>query len=586
MQRQVPYGVSDFRKVAMGDYYFVDKTRYIRELEKFVTPVFLRSRRFGKSLWCSILECYYDINYAGEFEALFGKTEIGRNPTPAHNSRLVVRLDFSTVEVSADYQTLKDNFNRTVGRQIDSAIAAHPCLAQAPQIVREGSANDRLDGVLAAIRDNGLPHAHIVIDEYDNFTNMLITSRCDDLYTEVTTGDSFLRTFFKTIKSGVGMGTVDHVFITGVLPVTIDDLTSGYNIAQVITFGTPTLHMMGFTQEEVVRYVDEIFEDHPELDPGLKSTVLEDLRTHYDGYQLLPQSAEHVYNSTIANFYLSNLIVERAIPEEKFDPNVNTDVNWIKRLARGSENAKALVDKLLVGEGIPLTRSSLATTFSREKLFDEVLFAVTLYYLGLVTFTSSVTAGIPNLTIRNLFTTYFNDLWDVKRLFVDGNAAVYGDFIKDYDWRRLFEGFEAQYLRLLPAQAYDKANENFFRSAFYLVFHSLLQMDYEIRIEDGLRTGRTDLTAVGRPTGGDPKSAVVVEFKYYSGADIKRKFAKAKKLKNGMPQLARAPRDAVAQLNRYADELMAKHPGKTLRKYVVVYFSTKGYRLFQVRSRA
>ncbi len=582
MQKRIPYGVANYREIASEAYYFVDKTRYIRELERFKTPVFLRSRRFGKSLWCSILEHYYDVRFADAFETLFGKTDIGRNPTERRNSCIVVRMSFSSVEVSPRYDELMANFNRTVGGYLDSAIVAHDCLKNAPGIVRSGSATARLEGMRKAVADGRLPPLYIVIDEYDNFTNTLITSQRDDLYTEVTTGDSFLRTFFKSIKDGVGEGTIANVFITGVLPVTMDDLTSGYNIAQLVTFEPMLLHMLGFTQGEVDAYVDELFADHPEWPPALKTTVRADLKANYDGYHLLPGAPEAIYNSTVTNYYLDYLNRNGTPPPEKFDPNLNTDVNWIKRLARGTENAKDLVDRLLMGDGIALPRTALATTFSKERLFDPTYFPVTLYYLGLVTFISSRTVGLPNLTVRKLFTDYFNDLWHAMRMVVTDAGEIYEEFAKSRDWSVLFEGFGKRYLGILPAQAYERANENFFRSTFYLLFNELMQDDYVVRIEDNVPGGRCDLTAVGTPNGIDPSTAVVVEFKHYTRAEMKSRFAKAKKNKKGVPLLARAPKDAVEQVRGYAADFAREHPHHTVLKYVVCYFSTKGYRLWKV----
>ncbi len=581
MQRRVPYGVANYAKLITGDYYFVDKTKYIRELERFETPVFLRSRRFGKSLWCSILEHYYDVRFADDFGKLFGKTEIGRHPTERHNTCIVVRLDFSTVEVSPNYDELMANFDRTVGGQIESAIAAHDVLRQSERVVRTGTATARLQGILNAVKDGSLPPVYVIIDEYDNFTNTLITSDRDNLYTEVTTGDSFLRTFFKTIKAGVGEGTVANVFITGVLPVTMDDLTSGYNIAKLVTFEPSLLHMLGFTQGEVDAYVDELFADHPEWSPALKATVLADLKVNYDGYQPLPGERETLYNSTVANFYLDHLNRNGVPPTDKFDPNLNTDANWIRRLARSNENAKELVDQMLLGNGLPASGAALATTFNREKLFDKTYFKVTLYYLGLATFTSPIRMGIPNLTVRKLYTDYFNTLWDLSFIVNVADDAC-ADFVeRGCDWRFLFEGFGDRYLKFLPAQAYDKMNENFIRSTFFLTFRERLDWIYAMDIEVNHASGRSDLEAVGRPNGPDPDRAVVVEFKYYTQTAMKTVFGQVLDEK-GIAECPEPPADAAEQVSRYAADLAARHPGKTVEKYVACYFSSRGYRLWKV----
>ena len=223
MARKIPYAVANYEKIIADGFHFVDKTRFIRELEKYQIPVFLRPRRFGKSLWCSILECYYDINRVHRFEELFTGTDIGSDPTPSHNTQLVLRLDFSVVEVKSDLDFLEGAFHRACQDAFRAFAAANRDHADFSTAVETATATDGLRRILSIIRSSRAPPVHIIIDEYDNFTNQLLTTRQDDLYRDLTTGDSFLRTFYKVIKAGVGDGSVARVFVTGVLPVTMDD---------------------------------------------------------------------------------------------------------------------------------------------------------------------------------------------------------------------------------------------------------------------------------------------------------------------------------------------------------------------------
>ena len=197
----------------------------------------------------------------------------------------------------------------------------------------------------AEISGRRAPPLHIIIDEYDNFTNQLLTARQDELYRELTSGDSFLRTFYKVIKAGVGDGAVARVFVTGVLPVTMDDLTSGFNIGQIITLKKHVLDMMGFTQAEVDAYVDEIFAEH-DWPAETRRKVGDELRAHYNGYRLLPDADETLYNSTICNFYLNDLVInDGMLPTETIDHNLRVDLNWLRRLAgRRCRNARVARD--------------------------------------------------------------------------------------------------------------------------------------------------------------------------------------------------------------------------------------------------
>lgn len=267
MNKRIPYAVANLEKIREEGYFFVDKTRFIKDLERFEVPVFLRPRRFGKTLFCSILECYYDINRADTFPMLFEGLYIGRYPTPLHSQFLVLRLNFSEVEVKPDIDKLEDNFNKSINVSIDYFLFCYKkYFKESIPFSRDNSATYHLQCICKRIASHHLPPLYIIIDEYDNFTNQLITSHMDDLYYNLTcprdNGDSFFRTFFKVIKAGVESRAVGKVFITGVLPITIDDLTSGFNIAEIVTLKKSLHNMLGFTQVEVDEYVRSVFETY------------------------------------------------------------------------------------------------------------------------------------------------------------------------------------------------------------------------------------------------------------------------------------------------------------------------------------
>ena len=242
MQQQVtitvPYAIADFAELREQHYYYVDKTSYIPALSRYKAPVFLRPRRFGKSLFVSTLAYYYDVNEAGRFDSLFGGTYIGSHPTGEQNQYLVLRLDFSKMVMADNLKDLEANFNQMICPVIRSFVEGktrYSRLFEGFRFSDEEHASNMLNELLIWINGQGLPRLYMLIDEYDNFTNQLLTAFNDPLYEEVTTGESFLRTFFKVIKSGIGEGSIRSCFCTGVLPVTMDDLTSGYNMAEILT---------------------------------------------------------------------------------------------------------------------------------------------------------------------------------------------------------------------------------------------------------------------------------------------------------------------------------------------------------------
>ncbi len=226
---------------------------------------------------------------------------------------------------------------------------------------------------------------YVIIDEYDNFTNQLVTTHQDSLYREITMGDSFFRTFFKVIKAGMEDRSIGRAFITGVLPITIDDLTSGFNIAEVITMAPNTLQMLGFTQAEVERYVETVFTEYG-FDQELKPQIIAVMREFYNGYAFSPDATERLYNSTVISYLLKAFVLNGGkLPLDFIDENLRTDVNWLKRLASGEGPVLALLEQVLLNDEFPYDERSLRSKFNMEQLFEREFFPVSLFYLGMLT---------------------------------------------------------------------------------------------------------------------------------------------------------------------------------------------------------
>lgn len=309
--------MADFADLRERGFYYVDKTNYIPELEDYNAPVFLRPRRFGKSLLVSTLAHYYDRTKANRFEELFGGTWIGKHPTKEHNQYMVIRYDFSAMVMANDMEGLAKNFDALNCSPVEIMVEHNRDLFGDFQFTNRGNASQMLEEALAYIRLYGLPKAYILIDEYDNFTNQLLTSYNDPLYEKVTTSDSFLRTFFKVIKKGIGEGTIRTCFCTGVLPVTMDDLTSGYNIAEILTLEPSFLNMLGFTYEETKTYLRYVLDKYT---PGASEERFEEIWqlivSNYDGYRFSPVG-ERLFNSTILTYFLKKFAANAgSIPPE------------------------------------------------------------------------------------------------------------------------------------------------------------------------------------------------------------------------------------------------------------------------------
>ena len=524
-KRRIPYGVINWAEL-VRECFVVDNTRYIRELEPVKTPVFLRPKRFGKSVVCSMLAHYYDIDLKDCFDELFGKTDIGRNPTSLRNSFLVLQFDFSTVQVGT-LAEIERNFWRNVQGAVGSFAVKYKGLADWSKIKTATGPADCIDMVREVIRENNLPPLYVVIDEYDNFTNELVVSNRDMEYNAIcghdakgdSTRESFFKAFFKSFKAGLADGTVGRTYFTGVLPITLDDLSSGFNVGTVVSLDADKLGLVGFTQCQVDAYVDEIFAEHG-LDPSIKTAVLADLKAFYDGYRFTPD-AESLYNSTICNWYLRCLVVERKQPTFIIDANVRTDIGWFRRLAQTSSRAlerlRAYVER---GEGEDVSSSALSAKFGRAKFFSEEFFPYALYYLGLLTFEDSMTFNIPNLTIKNMFVDYYDELSEFTNVDEARRAFVQSmrEHVKsDGTWRGIFDAFWLHYVKArIPAQAFDKVNENFFRTTFTSRCLDYLADFYSFETEYNSSEGRCDFLAIPKPGIGKP--AQLVEFKYFTNA--------------------------------------------------------------------
>jgi hypothetical protein len=568
----VPYAIADFANLRQRGFYYVDKTSHIPLLERYNAPVFLRPRRFGKSLLVSTLAYYYDINAADRFETLFGGTYIGSNPTKEHNKYMVIRFDFSQLTMADTMEELEKNFNDMLCPAIKSYVFGtykYVRYFQDFQFTDEHDASKMLGEILNRIQSEGLPLLYLLIDEYDNFTNQLLTAYKDPLYEAVTTKDSFLRTFFKVIKGGIGEDIIRSCFCTGVLPVTIDDLTSGYNIAEILTLKPEFLEMLGFNHEEAATYLRYVIDKYGE-DKGSFEELWALIVNNYDGYRFLPDTRP-LFNSTILSYFFKNYAeLHGGIPDELIDENLRTDVNWIKRLTLSMENAKEMLGSLVIDDELTYSVTELRSKFDKEKFFDKQFYPVSLYYLGMTTLKDKFTMRLPNLTMRSIYMDYYNKLNKIrtndKRL-----IPYYRTFSQDRVFEPLVHSYFEEYLGIFPAQVFDKINENFIRCSFFEVCSRYLSDSYTFAIELNLPSGRADLVLIGVPGTSFHNDCRVVEFKYFKAKEA----AKVK-------ALTAAREEDVTQVKAYARDINAQFTDYQMRTYVVYIAANKVCKVWEV----
>jgi len=263
IMKRVLYAAGSFAELRRKNGYFVDKTEYIAKLEWISNPIFLRPRRFGKSFLCSIIKSYYDVAQKNNFEELFGDTWIGQNPTGQQNQFMVLSLSFSGIESGPTLADIEASFKQKCNGEIDNLRFQYaPLLDAMPPVDLNAPVSQNLAMLTRYIRGMKLPRLFVIIDEYDNFANQLIVRNQTAIYDKLVEEGSFLKTFFKELKEGRQTGAIENIFITGILPMTIDELASAFNVGTYLTLRPSFETMVGFTQTEVDALLDKIFEDY------------------------------------------------------------------------------------------------------------------------------------------------------------------------------------------------------------------------------------------------------------------------------------------------------------------------------------
>ncbi len=573
MEKLVPYGIMNYAELVRKQCYWVDKTRYIPPLEQIQNPVFLRPKRFGKSLWCSILEHYYDLKWADNFDELFGHTWIGRHPTATHNQYIVLSLDFSPVEVGHSLEAIEKSFKNQHNVMLDLLRFKYAeLLGDMPKLGEQDAVADNLRKLLQIIGMKGLPPVYVIIDEYDNFANHLITTHQDHLYEQLMADDSFLKAFFKVLKDGRKDGTIANVFITGVLPMMIDELASGFNVASVITLNPRFEYMLGFTQSEVDALLDEVYADYT-MNPATRSEVDTIIKTQYDGYHFLSPDSEDLYNSTTLMFFLSHFCQHRTIPKALVDYNLRTDLSWVRRIT-GSlpSQTNEFVEQLTFHNRIGYDEDLLTSQFNRSQFFQPNFFPISFFYLGMLTKENEFFLKLPNVNMRKMFVEYFNQLHhiDVSTRY----SEVMQRFARQPDLPQLFADYWRLYVSQLPEAIFQQMNENFYRTTFMELCGRYLSKWFTWNVERSYPQGRTDLEFVGKYHEQFAGLRYVIEFKYYSNTEFKT-------FKTPLEAFQLQEED-LNQIAGYVEGLRQEYPEARVSQFVIYCVGNQGFRVFTI----
>jgi uncharacterized protein YqfB (UPF0267 family) len=574
MAKKIPYGITDYARISNENYFYVDKTIFIEKIEDSPAFLFLiRPRRFGKSLWLNTMKAYYDMNLTNRFDELFGDTYIGKHPTNEKNSYLILSFNFSSVD--PDLSKVKTSFEEHCQQSFHSfymdykSILGEEFLIDFEQYI---TAESRIEFIARYCRQRNLS-IYLFIDEYDNFTNTILSRHGEQTYAEITHGNGFLRLFFNKMKAAtteVG-ASLKKIFITGVSPVTLDDVTSGFNIAKNITTDAQFNSIIGFTEAEVITLLNHYKE------AGLVNEPIENLlavmREWYNNYCFSQDVVEpKMYNSDMVLYFVDNYLSQGKIPSVLIDNNIKIDYGKLRHLIILDKkvNGNFSIIKRIAEEGE--IRTAIVTSFPAEKLIAKENFVSLLYYFGILTIDrvedDEVVLAVPNLAIRTVLFSYLVEGFSEAEIFNLEFMALTEMARKmayDGDWKPFFKYFAEQVNRQTSVRDFIDGEKTI--QMFHLVYLNITNY-FVVHSEAEMGKGFVDLwlqpNFIVRP---NMKHCYLVELKYVPRSqevDVKNP---------NSALLQKINAEAEAQLQRYATDarILASLGNTKLHLLRVVY---------------
>ena len=556
MNLKMPYGISNYEKIVNDGYYYVDKTMYIEKLENLpeTNIMFLRPRKFGKTLFTSVLENYYDKNKKESFEKLYGNTYIGKNPTKLKNSYCILRFNFSGIDTSTEEATIR-GFKKEVASSIEVFINRYNLEFH---VNKEDEAENILDNLFKSFYiQKPQDKIYVIIDEYDHFANELLGFNPEQ-FRGLVSKNGKVRKWYEILKKGTET-VVDRIFITGVAPITLDSLTSGFNIGTDITQDEEFNEMIGFTEEEL----KEILKNK-EISLKEQEKIIPIMKENYDGYKFCLKAKNQIYNSNMCLYFLSRYIRLGEIPDKLIDTNIASDYSKIGKmldLCKG-ENRLEILRKTVQGEPIVNT---IIEKFNPAIEFTENDMISMLYYLGYLTISGEL-VGIPELTIPNkvmkeIYADYFMQMMDKEAEFrIDNNAnqEILIQLAKEGRIDKIVEILKI-YLNNLSNRDLIKFDEKYIKLIFYCIAMNIKA--YSTKSEMEVNRNYPDILLVPRDSSKGYK-AVMVEFKYIKKGEVAKLEDKQK--------------EAKEQIERYSSFEDIKDI-QGLRKYTIVVVTNDIY---------
>ena len=574
-----PYGISDFYQIITEDYLYIDRTDRIPFIENSGKQLlFLRPRRFGKSLWLSTLANYYDAARADDFDRLFGHLAIGQNPTPLRNKYLIMRWNFSVVDPQGNTEAITAALHDHINVRLQTFIDDYRELLGTTSQIYINNAISSFNSVLAAVRRSPY-RVYLLIDEYDNFANEVLTAS-KERYEALVHGEGVIKTIFKAVKDGASGLGIDRVFITGVSPIVMSDITSGYNVAKNIYF-TPELNdLCGFSEAETNDIVEQVAA-HCGYKQQQANEAMTMMRRFYNGYRFSYNADQAVYNPTLALYFLKHWHNYCQYPRDMLDSNLAMDRNkitYIARLPRGDQVIAAALDEdnpLLVNR--LSHRFGVADMLQKEK--ETVSMASLLYFFGVLTIGGEtplrqLILRIPNLVTQKLYVEQLQRAFLPSIPLRESVQPIVEDFFLTGNLQPLCDFIESKLFRVLDNRDYRWADEFSLKMAFLtLLFNDFF---YTIDSEPALKRSYADLLLLVRPDMRDtPLLDFLLEFKYVSLKEAGLSGDEARQLNEEslreLPAAQTKLHDAQKQLRAYHQTLQKIYSDKLkLRSFVII----------------
>ena len=552
--KQVPYGVADFVTVIEQNLYYVDKTMFIPELEKQPRNLFfIRPRRFGKSIFLSMLYSYYDCTQSHKFQSLFGNLWIGQHPTPLQGKYQVLFLDFS--QITGNIDKLETKFNSYLSINLDAFVRQYSEYYQAEmeEILAQEDFEEKMELIFKAAKAHQY-HLYLIIDEYDNFTNVILNERGENVYHAITHADGFYRDVFKKFK-----GNFERIFMMGVSPVTLDDVTSGFNIGWNISIKPEFDEMLGFSTTDVVEMFT-YYKEHGSIPADSDiDAIVNDMKPWYDNYCFAKQALKkktRMFNCDMVLYYLRNYMDAGCPPEEMIDPNTRTDYGKMKKLLQFDKldgERKGIIRKIAEEEQIV---TQLYESFSAYQIPKAEIFPSLLFYYGMLTIKgtrgSKLILGIPNNNVRKQYYGYLEEEYQAKA-YVDVNQLTdyYYDMAYDGKWEEGLRFMADAYAKVSSVRDGIEAERNL--QGFFMAYLNL--NDYYITAPElELNHGSCDFFLLPDLTHYASQHSYILELKVLSKKDFSA-IVEGAFTEDGKPmtKAEKQWREALDQIHQYAE---------------------------------